>query len=182
LLQRAAHLGRGSPADLSCWASTSSGQKLFQRWKGFVRATSEQGAFINTGDAMPYASNQYKAFIRSSRWQRLRAAHLHAHPWCARCLAKGKHTVADEVHHKLPCKNDPVLQTDPGNLEAICRECHAPLKGAHDRGYSREIGDDGYPVDPRHPAATGGHYPPKKRKPGHALIVSATMEKMRKTR
>jgi 5-methylcytosine-specific restriction protein A len=110
---------------------------------------------------MPYASNQYKNFIRSSRWQRIRAQHLQANPFCSRCYAKGRATPAREVHHKLPCRDDAHLQTDPSNLESLCRECHAPLKGEHARGWSKEVDADGYPLDKRHPAWTG-HYPKRK--------------------
>jgi len=101
---------------------------------------------------VPYKSTAYKAFIRSARWQRLRARHLQANPLCARCEAKGGATIATEVHHVMPCGEDPQLQMDPNNLESLCRECHGPLKGNDSRGYSREIGLDGYYIDPRHPS------------------------------
>jgi 5-methylcytosine-specific restriction endonuclease McrA len=59
----------------------------------------------------------YRKFISSSRWQRLRAYHLKHHPLCQRCQAQGRVTVASEVHHVLPCGDDPALQTDPLNLD-----------------------------------------------------------------
>jgi 5-methylcytosine-specific restriction endonuclease McrA len=101
---------------------------------------------------MPYKSNQYKNFIRSARWQRLRAQHLKRHPLCVRCHAKGKVTLATEVHHIVKCMDEPSLQMDPANLESLCAPCHAPLTHDDRRGYSKEIGIDGYPTDPRHPA------------------------------
>ena len=61
---------------------------------------------------MPYKNNDYKNFIRSARWQRLRAYHLKRHPLCARCKAKGKVTLATEVHHIIKCHDDPALQMD----------------------------------------------------------------------
>ena len=69
---------------------------------------------------MPYKNNDYKNFIRSSRWQRLRGYHLKRHPLCARCQAKGKVTLATEVHHVIKCHDDPALQMDPRNLESLC--------------------------------------------------------------
>ena len=93
----------------------------------------------------------YRRFISSSRWQRLRAYHLKHHPLCHAAKHKGV-TVASEVHHVLPCGDDPALQTDPLNLESLCRECHQPLKDDDRRGYSREIDSDGYFVDERHPS------------------------------
>ena len=61
-------------------------------------------------------------------------------------------TVANEVHHKQRCHDDPVLQMDWQNLEAICNECHLPVSNDERRGYSKEIGADGYFVDPAHPS------------------------------
>ena len=94
----------------------------------------------------------YRSFISSSRWQRLRAYHLKHHPLCVRCEAKGKTTLAREVHHVQPCGDDPALQADPLNLESLCRECHQPLKDDDRRGYSLAMGIDGYFVDERHPS------------------------------
>ena len=101
---------------------------------------------------MPYLNNDYKNFIRSARWKRLRLQHLMREPLCRRCKAKGKVTQATEVHHVIKCFDNPTLQMDPSNLESVCTPCHAPLTHDDRRGYSREIGLDGYPVDPRHPA------------------------------
>ena len=103
-------------------------------------------------DAVPYKSNTYRNFIRSARWQRLRAQYLAKHVLCERCLAKGKTTLAREVHHVQRCHDDPVLQMDPNNLEALCQPCHAPLTNDDRRGYSREMDSDGYYVDPNHPS------------------------------
>jgi 5-methylcytosine-specific restriction enzyme A len=101
---------------------------------------------------MPYKSNQYKNFIRSARWQRLRLQHLKANPLCVRCKAKGRRTLATEVHHRIKCYDDPQLQMDASALESLCAPCHAPLRHDDARGYSTAIGIDGYPIDPQHPA------------------------------
>jgi hypothetical protein len=54
-----------------------------------------------------------------------------------------------------------------GELQSLCRDCHArkwatdAKGGKPEIGYSREIGPDGWPIDPRHPAnrgrLAGGH-------------------------
>ena len=100
---------------------------------------------------MTYKSNAYRSFISSSRWQRLRAYHLKHHPLCVRCEAKGKTTLAREVHHIRPCGDDPVLQADPLNLEAYAGSATPQCRNDR-RGYSREITIDGYFVDERHPS------------------------------
>ena len=101
---------------------------------------------------MPHKSNQYKNFIRSSRWQRLRARHLQQHRLCERCKAKGKITLATEVHHVIRCHNDLALQVDPRNLESICNECHLPVSNDERRGHSYEMDSEGYATDPKHPS------------------------------
>ena len=45
---------------------------------------------------------------------------------------------------------------DPANLQTLCKGCHDRVKqGVEKRGFDREIGLDGWPVDPAHPANTG---------------------------
>jgi 5-methylcytosine-specific restriction enzyme A len=100
---------------------------------------------------MPYKNTAYKAFIRSARWQRLRAQHLKQHPLCTRCAAKGKTALASEVHHRIACHDDAHLQMDPSNLESLCAPCHAPMRHDDRRGYSKAIDTDGQPLDPNHP-------------------------------
>ena len=106
---------------------------------------------------MPYLNNDYKNFIRSRRWQRLRAYHLKHHPLCARCEAIGLAEPATEVHHIVKCHDDPQLQIDPNNLESICQAHHAPLAADDRRGYSKAMGLDGYFIDPNHPSNRGRH-------------------------
>lgn len=53
----------------------------------------------------------------------------------------------------MPHKGDYELFTDWTNLESVCDHCHNSHIQSEERlGYSKEIGLDGFPVDPRHPA------------------------------
>jgi len=62
-------------------------------------------------------------------------------------------TPADVVHHVKEHKGDPTLFCDPANLESICKPHHDADAQSEERlGYSSEIGADGWPCDPRHPA------------------------------
>lgn len=99
---------------------------------------------------MPW-SNEYKSFIRSGEWKRIRLDQLKREPLCRFCREMGKTTGATEVDHIEPCKDDPIKQRDAANLRSLCAPCHAPLRHAYARGYSNAIGPDGYPTDPRHP-------------------------------
>ena len=53
------------------------------------------------------------------------AAHLKAHPLCVPCLAGGRITAADTVHHVVERLADPGRAFDPTNLESSCAPCHS---------------------------------------------------------
>ena len=41
---------------------------------------------------------------------------------------------------------------DAGALQSLCKACYDSTKQTEERrGYSREVGTDGFPLDPRHP-------------------------------
>jgi 5-methylcytosine-specific restriction enzyme A len=68
------------------------------------------------------------------------------------CLARGLSvpaTVADHVEPHHGDWNAFVL----GKLQSLCKPCHDSAKRTQElRGYSTEIGVDGWPTDPNHPA------------------------------
>lgn len=98
----------------------------------------------------------YRLFLNSGQWKRMRAQYRRKHPLCERCSAKGLAVLAQEVHHKQTCGDDPHLQTSWQNLESICSACHAehhaPEKAKMLRGYSNETDAEGYFVDEQHPS------------------------------
>jgi 5-methylcytosine-specific restriction enzyme A len=58
------------------------------------------------------------------RWQKLRERILRRDDYlCQPCLAHSRVTPATEVDHITPKAEGGT--DDPGNLQAICRECHA---------------------------------------------------------
>ena len=57
-------------------------------------------------------------------WQRLRKRVLAAEPWCRPCALQGVLTPATEVDHIVPISQGGA-RLDPGNLQAICTQCHA---------------------------------------------------------
>lgn len=72
----------------------------------------------------------YKKLINTTRWRKLRREVLTAHPLCQRCQLEGRITAAAEVHHVRPVEEaiayDDKQQRmyDPGNLRALCHDCH----------------------------------------------------------
>ena len=43
---------------------------------------------------------------------------------CVQCIANGVHTLATEVHHITPIREDMSKSYDLENLESICHACH----------------------------------------------------------
>lgn len=103
-------------------------------------------------------------------WRRLRLSHLQENPICARCRALGvindgnrqpagcqtahwrPGLVVDHIlaHHGLPERF-----WDPDNLQTLCHWHHdIEKRQADQRGFSRQIGEDGLPEDDRHPMFT----------------------------
>jgi 5-methylcytosine-specific restriction protein A len=60
------------------------------------------------------------------------------------------------VDHIKPHKGDQRLFWDKSNLQTLCKTCHDSKKQAIEKsGFHREIGPDGWPTDPNHPANCG---------------------------
>jgi hypothetical protein len=77
-------------------------------------------------------------------------------PLCKMCLARGvtmPATIADHVDSHRGDWNAFLL----GDLQSLCKACHDSSKRQLDiRGCSSDIGDDGWPTDPRHPTNSHG--------------------------
>jgi 5-methylcytosine-specific restriction protein A len=71
------------------------------------------------------------------------------------CLQRGLTVPATVADHITPHRGDwnAFLL---GPLQSLCKSCHNSTKRTVElRGYSPEIGPDGWPVDPNHPAWKG---------------------------
>ena len=88
----------------------------------------------------------------TTEWKRLRKMVLADEPLCRRCTDFGLITAATVVDHIKRVEERPDLKLDRANLQPLCKTCHDGAKHSEDiRGYSRDIGADGWPVDKRHP-------------------------------
>jgi len=97
-------------------------------------------------------AQQYRRLYKTSRWQKLREQQLRHHPLCLMCQARGEVTPATVADHVTPHRGDKRLFFH-GALQSLCASCHSSAKQAEERrGYSTEIGLDGWPVDGKHPA------------------------------
>lgn len=69
-------------------------------------------------------------------WRNLRKAQLMKQPLCELCLAKGKTTLAIDVHHiispfKFNGEKRYTYAYDSCNLMSLCKECHGNLHRQH---------------------------------------------------
>jgi len=65
-----------------------------------------------------------KRLTRSSKWPKVRKAHLKENPTCANCGKKKR--IGMQVHHIFPFHLYPDLELEPGNLLTLCNHpcCH----------------------------------------------------------
>jgi len=111
------------------------------------------------------------------RWRRKSREHLKANPWCVECLKEGKHVVAKICDHVIPHNEDPHVFWY-GDLQSLCATHDSAMKQRSEiRGYSTQVGVDGWPVDPLHPA-NNHEKPVSLRRRGRSAIIVNLPEKM----
>jgi 5-methylcytosine-specific restriction endonuclease McrA len=97
----------------------------------------------------------WRSWYQLEVWRRRRRLQLRFEPLCAFCIARGVVTPATIADHVTPHRGD-WNAFRLGALQSLCSDCHVRMKRRIDlHGYSSEIGDDGWPIDPRHPANGG---------------------------
>ena len=98
-------------------------------------------------------AERYRYLYKTKAWRFRRLAFLECHPLCERCSKDGKVTAATVVNHRKPHKGDAALFFDEANWQPLCKPCHdGPTQQFERRGYTTEVGADGFPTDPNHPA------------------------------
>lgn len=86
-------------------------------------------------------------FYKSMRWLEIRVAQLKLEPSCKICGKPA--SVCDHIrrHGYDPAK------FWAGPFQSLCTTCHSSGKQyLEKRGFSRDVGEDGWPVDKKHPA------------------------------
>ena len=86
------------------------------------------GTHRSVRDKLYYKSRkdkEYQAVYNSPRWKKLRARIVaRANGLCEVCIGTGKISYYDDVHHKIPIKEDISKAYDEDNLICLCRSCH----------------------------------------------------------
>lgn len=98
-------------------------------------------------------ASPWRKWYSTAGWKSIRQRRLRANPICCKCDARGLLTPADTVNHITPHRGDRALFFSFENTESVCKACHDRfIQREEIHGYSSEVGPDGWPLDPRHPA------------------------------
>jgi hypothetical protein len=90
-------------------------------------------------------------WYHKARWKRRKRHQLKVHPLCKMCLDRGVVNPATVVDHVIPHKGN-FNAFFLGDLQSLCKDHHDGAKQWEEkRGYARDIGEDGFPIDRRHP-------------------------------
>lgn len=93
----------------------------------------------------------WRSWYGTKAWKLRRSRQLHAEPLCAPCKAAGRSRPAYVANHNPPHRGDRHAFFH-GPLESMCKSCHDSAAQREDaQGFNREVGQDGWPRDPRHP-------------------------------
>lgn len=99
----------------------------------------------------------WRKLYASTAWRKGRVVFLRQNPLCERCQTSGRVTAATVVNHRKPHKGDVALFFSVENWEACCKPCHdRDVRFEEERGFSKAIGEDGWPISPSHPANRSG--------------------------
>jgi 5-methylcytosine-specific restriction protein A len=103
----------------------------------------------------PARTLPWRSWYSLQLWRRLARHQLREHPLCTSCMRIGRVTVATIADHDPPHGGNWNLFR-LGKLQSLCADCHNRKWADDAHGYSRDIGLDGLPLDPRHPFNRGG--------------------------
>ena len=94
----------------------------------------------------------YGWMYKTKVWKEGRLVHLAQHPLCASCASRGIVRAATVVNHRVAHRGQWTLFKDSDNWQSLCKSCHDSEAQSQDvRGYTNRIGNDGWPLDDRHP-------------------------------
>jgi 5-methylcytosine-specific restriction endonuclease McrA len=101
----------------------------------------------------------HRSLYKTQAWRKGRLDFLSDHPLCVKCEREGRIEPATVVDHITPHKGDDRLFYDRNNWQSLCKPHHdgdkqreeRQAEADRERGFSTQIGPDGWPVDDRHP-------------------------------
>ena len=75
----------------------------------------------------------WRAWYKTARWIRIRAAQLNAEPLCRMCIAEDKVTPATVCDHVEPHRGDRI-RFWAGPFQSLCASHHSQAKQAEEQG------------------------------------------------
>lgn len=94
----------------------------------------------------------YRNLYKTAAWRRIRDRQLDREPICRMCANEGVFVPATVCDHVTPHRGN-VAAFWAGPFQSLCNRCHSSRKQAEEvRGFSLEVDQYGFPVDPSHPA------------------------------
>ena len=95
-------------------------------------------------------------WMKSRRWQEMRAVQLSRSPFCQCPHHEGRPNPpqAEVVDHRVPHRGDSKLFFDAGNLQSMAKECHDIYKQSQEKGgtgFLAGCDEQGWPLDRSHP-------------------------------
>lgn len=108
-----------------------------------------------TYDAKRRAEKPSRLWYKSPAWKVRRSEQLAREPTCCLCERDGLTRLARIADHH-PRHNEDYRQFFEGPLRSLCKPHHDSEAQADEaRGFSTEIGADGWPIDEAHPSNSG---------------------------
>lgn len=102
-------------------------------------------------DAQRRADKPSRTWYKSKAWKARRKDQLKAHPMCQACDDEGVTRMATIVDH-YPRHGEDYTQFFQGPVRSLCKPHHdSQAQSEEARGYSPQVGLDGWPVDTQHP-------------------------------
>lgn len=110
-------------------------------------------------DAKRRAEKQSRVWYKSKAWQIRKRDQRAAQPLCELCDKEGVTRLMAIVDHHPP-HNEDWQQFFHGPVRSLCKPHHDSQAQADEaRGFSVDVGHDGWPTDPLHPSNTGAPMP-----------------------
>ena len=95
-----------------------------------------RGAYITGALREHYRRDPDTKKRYDSRWRKIRALYVKAHPLCEECLKHGRTTPVEQVHHIVPLADGGTH--DFSNLMSLCKSCHSAITMAETNRKARE--------------------------------------------
>jgi 5-methylcytosine-specific restriction protein A len=120
------------------------------------------GSFCINNKSVAMDSEKHHHWYGKQRWRNRAKLQMKLEPLCRMCLSQGVTEPATTADHIVPHRGDEMMFWF-GALQSLCTPHHSRSKQQLEvRGYTNEIGIDGWPIDQGHPVhknGPGGTYP-----------------------